>query len=144
MQRASANAITGWAAILLAPLLVPIGFLANLLPGGKTIDRTPDDVIGFMSDLISGSGGPWDWDEFASVTITDPELDAIRRRAIPAGPPNPDVATLQNLITEAQVLARQRGRRRRPLWVDFPIWLKVGKPTFRPSAAIFSEAGRRR
>jgi hypothetical protein len=108
MQRASANAITGWAAILLAPLLVPIGFLANLFPGGKTIDRTPDDVIGFMSDLIDGSGGPWDWDEFESVPITDPELDVIRQRAIPAGPPSPDIATLQNLITEVQVLARQR------------------------------------
>jgi hypothetical protein len=111
MQRASANAITGWAAILLAPLLVPIGFLANVLPSGKTADRTPEDVIGFMSDLISGSGGPWDWDEFESVPITDPQLDAIRRRAIPAGPPGPDVATLQSLIAEVRVLSRQRSQR---------------------------------
>ena len=108
MQRASNNAITGWAAMLLAPLLIPIGLLVNLLRGRKTTDRTPEDVIGFMNDLIDGSGGPWDWDEFESVSITDPELDAIRQRAIPAGPPEPDVGTLRNLISEVQVLMRQR------------------------------------
>jgi hypothetical protein len=111
MQRASDHAITGWAAVLLAPLLIPIALLANLWPGGKTIDRTPEDVIGFINDLIDGTGGPWDWDEFECVPITDPELDAIRQRAIPAGPPNLDVAMLQSLISEVHVLTRQRNQR---------------------------------
>jgi hypothetical protein len=110
MQRASEHAITGWAAILLAPILIPLGLLASLWPGGKTIDRTAEDVIRFMSDLIDGTGGAWDWDEFECVPITDPELDAIRRRAIPAGPPKLDVATLQNLISEVKVLTQQRNQ----------------------------------
>jgi hypothetical protein len=78
--------------------------LANLLPGRKTIDRTPKDVIGFINGLIDGSGGPWDWDEFECVPITDPELDAIRKRAIPAGPPSLDIEALQKLVAEVRVL----------------------------------------
>lgn len=96
---------------MLAPLLIPLGIIANLLPGGKTIDRTPEDVIGFMSDLIDGSGGPWDWDEFETVPIVDPELDAIRQRAILAGPPEPDVEALKNLISEVQILVHRRSQR---------------------------------
>ena len=111
MQRASEHAITGWAAIFLAPILIPLGLVANLWPGGKTIDRTAEDVIGFMSDLIDGTGGTWDWDEFECVPITDPKLDAIRRRAIPAGPPKLDVAALQNLISEVNVLTQQHHQR---------------------------------
>ncbi len=96
---------------MLAPLLLPMPLLAKLLPGSKTIDRTPEDVIGFISDLIDGSGGPWDWDEFECVPITDPELDAIRERAIPAGPPSPDIEVLQKLVDEVRVLTLRRDQR---------------------------------
>jgi len=44
MQHTADKAITGWAAILLAPLLIPIALLAKFWPGGKTIGRTPEDV----------------------------------------------------------------------------------------------------
>lgn len=104
MQRGSPHAITGWLAVALAPILIPLGLIAMVLPGKKTVDRTPEDVAGFMSDLLDGSGGVWDWDEFESVPITDPKLDAIRLRAIPFGPPNPNVEGLRALIAEAVAL----------------------------------------
>ncbi len=104
MQRGSGSAITGWVAILLAPIVIPIAFIAQLLPGKKTVDRTPADVVGYIKDLLEGTGGDWDWDDFECVPITDPELDNIRRRAAVAGPPNPDVSTLRMLISEAEAI----------------------------------------
>ena len=101
MQRTSDNVIEGWAAVLLLPILLPIGLIAQLLPGKKTTDRTPEDVAGFIQDFVDGTGGAWDWDEFESVPITDPRLDAIRQRAGFAGPPNPNLEVLRSLASEA-------------------------------------------
>jgi hypothetical protein len=108
MQRSSGVAITGWAAILLAPIAIPIAMIAGLWPGKKTVDRTPDDVIGFLRDFLEGAGGDWDWDEFESVPITDPELDALRRRAARAAPPSPDLNLLRGLLAEAEEVAHRR------------------------------------
>ena len=98
--------ITGWAAILLAPIAIPIALIVHLLPLKKTVDRTPDDVAGFLRDFLEGVGGEWDWDEFECVRITDPELDAIRERAVRAGPPDPDVSQLRRLLSEAEKIAQ--------------------------------------
>lgn len=106
MQRTSGNAITGWAAVLLLPIALPIALIAGLWPGKKTIDRTPDDVAGFIRDFLARTGGDWDWDEFETVPITDARLDDIRRRAARAGPPNPDLEALRRLATEAEALGR--------------------------------------
>jgi hypothetical protein len=108
MQRGSGNAMTGWAAILLAPIAIPIAILAGLLPGKKTVDRTPEDVVGYLTDVLEGTGGEWDWDDFECVPITDPDLDDIRRRAALAGPPDADVATLRLLIAEAAAVRLRR------------------------------------
>jgi len=101
MQRTSGNVIEGWAAVLLLPILFPIALIAQLLPGKKTTDRTPEDVAGFIQDFLDGTGGEWDWDEFECVRITDPRLDAIRERAARAGPPNANVEELRRLASEA-------------------------------------------
>jgi len=108
MQRGSGKAITGWAAILLLPIVIPIAIVAHLWPGKKTIDRTPEDVVGYLTDFLEGTGGDGDWDDFESVAITDPELDDIRRRAALAGPPY-DFATLRQLISEAAAIQSRRG-----------------------------------
>lgn len=108
MKRTSSNPITGWKAVLLAPILIPAALIANLLPFKKTVDRTPEDVAGFIGDLIDGSGGEWDWDEFECVPITDPVLDDIRLRAAVFGPPNANVAELLKLIAEAEAIAAAR------------------------------------
>jgi hypothetical protein len=105
MQQASSSAITDWKAILLAPILIPLAVIAGLLPGGKSVKRTPDEVAGFLRDLIDGDGGEWDWDEFEAVPISDPELDGIRQRAAVAGPPNVDLAAISQLIIETERIA---------------------------------------
>jgi hypothetical protein len=108
MQRASGNVISGWAAILLMPILLPLGVVARFWPGKKTVDRTPAEVAGFLRDFLDGTSGDWDWDEFECVPITDPELDAIRQRAALVAPPNPDIARLRELLAEAEALMRRR------------------------------------
>jgi hypothetical protein len=39
-------------------------------------------VADVIEQFLDGTGGEWDWDDFCSVRIADPELDAIRIRCI--------------------------------------------------------------
>ena len=102
-----------WVGVLLLPLVIPISLVARLvahLLGRKgTEDRNADEVAGFLRDFIEGTGGAWDWDEFESVPITDPELEAIRREAAMAGPgPRWDDANfdkLRALLARAEAIA---------------------------------------
>ena len=41
---------------------------------------SPSDVRKALVDFVEGRGGEWDWDDFISVPIRDPKLEAIRRR----------------------------------------------------------------
>jgi hypothetical protein len=66
--------------------------------------RSPEEVFGFINDFIEGSGGEWDWDEFESVPIADPQLDAIRRKAAQMGPPNADLEGLASLLSEMRTI----------------------------------------
>jgi hypothetical protein len=102
MQRTSPIVITGWRAVLLAPIAVPLALIASLWPGKKTVDRSADEVAGFLRDFLDNSGGQWDWDEFESVPITDPELEHIRLRATTPG------ADLHQVLEQAERLAEAR------------------------------------
>ena len=102
MQRTSPVVITGWHAVLLAPIALPFALLAGLWPGKKTVDRSADEVAGFLRDFLDNSGGQWDWDEFESVPITDPELERIRQQAIMPG------ADLHKALEQAERLAELR------------------------------------
>jgi hypothetical protein len=73
--------ISGWLAVVLAPIVFPIALLIQLLPFKKTRDRSASDVVGYLRDFIDGRGGQWDWDDFTSIPITDPTLEAIRTDA---------------------------------------------------------------
>ena len=44
------------------------------------IHYTRAEVAIIIEQFLNGTGGPWDWDDFTSIRIDDPELDAIRRR----------------------------------------------------------------
>jgi len=68
-------------------MALPLALLARILPGKKTVDRTPEQVAELISNFIDGTGRDWDWDEFESLEITDPDLNALRLEAIMAGPP---------------------------------------------------------
>jgi hypothetical protein len=56
-----------------------------------TVERTRAEVGDILSRFLDGTGGPYDFDEFCSLTIRDPELEAIRiacirlRDAAPSG-----------------------------------------------------------
>lgn len=77
--------ISGWPAILLAPVLIPAGLLVmlagRLFGLNDTADLTAADVEGYLEDFLRGKGNAWDWGDFTSISITDPALDAIRDEA---------------------------------------------------------------
>ena len=102
--------VSGWPPILLAPLFIPIILLivlAERLFGLKTsADLTPRDVEAYLRDFLEGTGGHWDWDDFTSVKITDPSLDAIREEAAWVELPLTDDgrATLSGLLEQVRAM----------------------------------------
>jgi hypothetical protein len=42
------------------------------------VERTRAEVAEIIATFLSGGGGAWDWDDFISIRIKDPSLDAIR------------------------------------------------------------------
>ena len=77
--------IAGWTAVVLAPLAIPVILLILALQrwfGLKsTVDLTPSDVASYLDDFINERGGAWDWDDFTTIPISDPELESIRKAA---------------------------------------------------------------
>nr|WP_303705086.1 hypothetical protein [Brevundimonas naejangsanensis] len=69
-----------------------------------TVQRTPEEVAQYLRDFIEGTGGEWDWDDFASVTIKDQALESIRHRATRAEPLKADIEQLRKLLAEAETL----------------------------------------
>jgi hypothetical protein len=41
-----------------------------------------DEVAQYIEDFLNGTGGRWDWDDFISVPINDPDPDKIRVLAV--------------------------------------------------------------
>ncbi len=41
---------------------------------------SPRQVADWIENFLEGKGGSWDWDDFISLPINDPELDKIRLR----------------------------------------------------------------
>jgi hypothetical protein len=74
--------ISGWPAILLAPVAIPVVLAKRVLGLKTSADLTALDVEGYLRDFLEGTGGPWDWDDFTSIPITDPSLEAIRQEAL--------------------------------------------------------------
>ena len=46
----------------------------------RGINLTREEVASEIETFLDGSGGTWDWDDFLSIKISDPELEAIRQR----------------------------------------------------------------
>jgi hypothetical protein len=101
---------SGWPAILLAPLFIPIILLivlAERLFGLKTsADLTARDVEAYLRNFLEGTGGDWDWDDFTSVKISNPSLDAIREEAARVDLPLTDGgrATLSGLLEQVRAM----------------------------------------
>jgi hypothetical protein len=47
-------------------------------PAGPRMSRLQAGAV--LESFADGTAGPWDWDDFVSVPIGDPRLDAIRLR----------------------------------------------------------------
>jgi hypothetical protein len=47
----------------------------------NSADLTPPDIERYLQDFIEGRSGDWDWDDFTSIPIRDPALEAIRQEA---------------------------------------------------------------
>lgn len=102
--------ISGWPSVLLAALVIPIVLLISLaqrLFGLKTTaDLTPQDVEGYLHNFLDGRGGVWDWDDFTSIPITDPSLDAVREKALTVELPATEdgLAELRRLLEEVRAM----------------------------------------
>jgi len=91
---------TGWFAVILAPIAVPAALIAGIFEKPKR--RSAQEVAAYLRDFIDGAGDEWDWDDFECVQIADGFLDRIRREAVAAGPPNPDIAKLRELLARVE------------------------------------------
>jgi len=101
--------VRGAPACLLAPIAIPIILLIKLAEvlGLKTsANLTAQDVEAYLQDFLDGRGGEWDWDDFTSIPITDPELEDIRRGALDVDLPLDDQGRtqLQSLLDRVRQL----------------------------------------
>jgi hypothetical protein len=87
----------GWSAILLIPAAIPLAVLGGLF--ARPMPRKPEQVISLLEGFLGGTD-EHAWDEIEAVPIADPFLEAIRRRAIPMGPPNANEAGLRSLLAD--------------------------------------------
>ena len=102
-------ALTGWR-VLFIPLAFVVAVVAALfvriLGLKNSADLTSDDVADYLQNFIDGRGGDWDWDDFTSIPISDPALEAIRQEAEMVRLPIDEagVSKLGNLLVRARAL----------------------------------------
>ena len=68
--------------LTVAIALVAITVVAAFLSGhaAKPISRTRQEVAQVIENFLSLRGGSYEWDDFTTFSIADPQLEAIRRR----------------------------------------------------------------
>ena len=100
--------VTGWKAFALIPIALPVILLLKLFGIGKNTERSAEEVAGFIRDFIESTGGDWDWDDFISVSIKNPRLEAIRDEATMVELPvtATGLEELGGLMEKAEALAR--------------------------------------
>jgi hypothetical protein len=86
------------------PVTLPLALFASLLSAPSK--RTPGEVAGYIRDFIEGTGSEWDWDDFISMPIADPLLEAIRleARRIPLPVTQLGMMKLEDLFTRAEAI----------------------------------------
>jgi hypothetical protein len=104
VRRGNITPITGWRAIALLPVSLPLALFAKLF--SPRLERTPAEVAGYIRDFVEGTGGEWDWDDFVSIPIADPMLDRIRIEAESVQLPITEsgMKTLENLLRRADAI----------------------------------------
>jgi hypothetical protein len=46
------------------------------------VDVNPIEAASIIESFLKGGGRPYDWDDFTSVSCTDPSVEAVRLRCI--------------------------------------------------------------
>ena len=94
---------------LLLIVAIPLALIAALVSTlfGLKEERSAAEVATYLHNYIEGGGGEWDWDDFMSLPIADPQLDDIRLKAIEVTAPDTEEAptVLRQLLSEAERLA---------------------------------------
>ena len=82
----------GWSlsrvSVLLTLVLGPIAIFALIMAAKllrlTALNRTPQEVIAILQSFVEAPHSGYDprWDDFVSVPIQDPKLDAVRRRLL--------------------------------------------------------------
>jgi hypothetical protein len=91
--------------VVLLPVVLPVSLIAWLMPT-KCVERTPAEVATYLREALDETTGEFDWDEFVSAPIADQRLEAIRKQAERAGPPDWDYARLAALLAEVEAMDR--------------------------------------
>jgi len=103
------------AGLLLAVPLFMFAIIAKILliPFERPQKVSAIQVALYLQEFIEGFGADWDWDDFTSVPIADPQLESIRARASQVNLPVDDagLATLGALLSEVENLIEQKDRR---------------------------------
>ena len=96
--------------VLLAIVAISLAAIAGLISWmfGLKAKLSATEVATYLRDFIEGSGDDWDWDDFTSVPIANPQLEDIRRKAAAVDLPSTEegLTTLQGLLAEAERLAK--------------------------------------
>ncbi len=48
----------------------------------NSIDLSKDEYISFLRSWIADTCGEWDYDDYTSVKVSDPQIESIRQRLI--------------------------------------------------------------
>jgi hypothetical protein len=95
--------------IMLLVFVVPVAIVVKLvtMPFERATEMSAPEVVKYLRDFMDGTGGDWDWDDFISIQIADPRLEAIREVAAALDLPMSDDETgpLEALIAEAEAIA---------------------------------------
>lgn len=68
------------------PVVICVSFIVAAILGervfrflkGKKRELNHEEVARYIEDFLAGRGANYDWDDFISVPIEDPELDRVR------------------------------------------------------------------
>ena len=108
-EGSSRHSLSKALAVPLIVLAIPLAALAALISAvfGLKERRSAAEVATYIRNFLNEEGDAWDWDDFTSVEIADPNLEDIRRRAASVDLPTTDegTAALEHLLTEAENLA---------------------------------------
>jgi len=101
--------VSGWPAILIAPVVAPLALIARAFGfvSDTPAELSASDVAQYLDNFLCDRGQPFDWDDFTSIDLSDPILDAIREEAasIPLPVDAIGQAKLVSLLEKARALS---------------------------------------